>query len=219
MALKLPTYTRPLRQSGLIKFCVLVKSEAAICGRDLTFGFITIPATDIPCHEIESFYTWDELKGINLDITMLFIDGMLYFLMIVMIETRLLYKLLEMAKTRMPGYYKYEVDTQSELDDDVCEEQRRVATNTQPQEDVLKVFGLKKKFRSLAAVKDVSFGVKTGECFGLLGINGAGKTTTFRMLTGDETPSTGEAEILRTSLGSARRKFLSQVYILIIFYF
>ena len=179
----------------------------------MTFGLITIPASDVPCHEIESFYTWDDLKGINLDITMLFIDGMLYFLLIVMIETRLLYKVLEMAKNRMPGYYKYKVvDTQqADLDDDVTEEQKRVATNIQPQTDVLKVFGLKKKFRHLAAVKDVSFGVKTGECFGLLGINGAGKTTTFRMLTGDETPSTGEAEILSTNLGSARRKFLSQV--------
>ena len=178
----------------------------------MTFGLITIPAADVPCHEIESFYTWDDLKGINLDITMLFIDGMLYFLLIVMIETRLLYKVLEMAKNWMPGYYKYKVvDTQADLDDDVSEEQKRVATNIQPQTDVLKVFGLKKKFRHLAAVKDVSFGVKTGECFGLLGINGAGKTTTFRMLTGDETPSTGEAEILSTNLGSARRKFLSQV--------
>ena len=43
----------------------------------------------------------------------------------------------------------------------------------------------------LEAVKELSFGVKTGECFGLLGINGAGKTTTFRMLTGDETPTRG----------------------------
>ena len=44
----------------------------------------------------------------------------------------------------------------------------------------------------LEAVKELSFGVKTGECFGLLGINGAGKTTTFRMLTGDETPTRGK---------------------------
>ena len=31
------------------------------------------------------------------------------------------------------------------------------------------------------AVKGLSFGVKPGECFGLLGINGAGKTTSFRL--------------------------------------
>src|SRR5690606_33135914 len=33
------------------------------------------------------------------------------------------------------------------------------------------------------------------ECFGLLGVNGAGKTTTFSMLTGDLTPSDGNAFI------------------------
>ena len=34
------------------------------------------------------------------------------------------------------------------------------------------------------AVKDVSFEVRQGEIFGLLGANGAGKSTTFRMLCG-----------------------------------
>ena len=39
----------------------------------------------------------------------------------------------------------------------------------------------------------LTFGVRKGECFGLLGVNGAGKTTTFKMLTGDTRPSAGEA--------------------------
>jgi ABC-type multidrug transport system ATPase subunit len=34
------------------------------------------------------------------------------------------------------------------------------------------------------AVDQLTFGVKRGECFGLLGVNGAGKTSTFKMLTG-----------------------------------
>ena len=129
-----------------------------------------------------------------------------------MIETRILYKILEFVKGWIPGYYKYKTDNDNPvLDDDVSEEQRRVTANVESLSDVLKVFGLKKKFRRLAAVRDVSFGVKAGECFGLLGINGAGKTTSFRMLTGDETPSRGEAEILGYRLTQDRRKFLSQV--------
>ena len=129
-----------------------------------------------------------------------------------MIETRILYKILEFVKGWIPGYYKYNTDNDNPvLDDDVSEEQRRVTANVESLSDVLKVFGLKKKFRRLAAVRDVSFGVKAGECFGLLGINGAGKTTSFRMLTGDETPSRGEAEILGYRLTQDRRKFLSQV--------
>ena len=35
-------------------------------------------------------------------------------------------------------------------------------------------------FLRFPAVAGLSFGVKHGECFGLLGINGAGKTTSFR---------------------------------------
>ena len=41
------------------------------------------------------------------------------------------------------------------------------------------------------AVKGTSFGVKSGECFSLLGVNGAGKTSTFNCLVGQENVSGG----------------------------
>ena len=52
--------------------------------------------------------------------------------------------------------------------------------------DVLLVTDLSKKYsrKGKLAVDHLSFGVKSGECFGLLGVNGAGKTSTFKMLTG-----------------------------------
>ena len=37
------------------------------------------------------------------------------------------------------------------------------------------------KADEFVAVKDLTFGVPEGECFGLLGVNGAGKTTTFKV--------------------------------------
>lgn len=46
-------------------------------------------------------------------------------------------------------------------------------------------------YGSLLAVKDLSFTIKPGEIFGLLGTNGAGKTTTFRMIMGLLKPHTG----------------------------
>ena len=70
---------------------------------------------------------------------------------------------------------------------------------------------LAKSYGGRPIVKDVSLEVSTGEIVGLLGPNGAGKTTSFRMLTGDETPSSGDAEIFSKSLSSNRRKFLSQI--------
>lgn len=44
------------------------------------------------------------------------------------------------------------------------------------------------------------------ECFGLLGSNGAGKTTTFKMLSGDETISFGNAWIKGNSLKTSLKK-------------
>lgn len=48
---------------------------------------------------------------------------------------------------------------------------------------------------NLLAVDRLSLAVGKGECFGLLGFNGAGKTTTFKMLTGDESVTFGDAYI------------------------
>ena len=41
----------------------------------------------------------------------------------------------------------------------------------------------------------VSFALRPGERFGLLGINGAGKSTTLNIVTGDIFPSAGEIYI------------------------
>ena len=49
---------------------------------------------------------------------------------------------------------------------------------------MLKVENVTKKYGELVAVDNLSFSVKDGEIFGLLGLNGAGKTTTFRMILG-----------------------------------
>ena len=49
---------------------------------------------------------------------------------------------------------------------------------------MLKVESVTKKYGNNIAVDNLSFSVKDGEIFGLLGLNGAGKTTTFRMILG-----------------------------------
>ncbi|XP_036597535.1 ATP-binding cassette sub-family A member 3-like [Trichosurus vulpecula] len=56
--------------------------------------------------------------------------------------------------------------------------------------DLMKVYY---RWIPILAVDRISFAVMKGECFGLLGFNGAGKTTTFKMLTGDETITSGDA--------------------------
>lgn len=49
---------------------------------------------------------------------------------------------------------------------------------------MLKVDKVSKSYGNFLAVDKLSFTVKPGEIFGLLGVNGAGKTTTFRMIMG-----------------------------------
>jgi len=81
-------------------------------------------------------------------------------------------------------------------DDDVSQERMRVNTtpiNLLVESESLVLTELSKKYGKLLAVDRLSVGIHRGECFGLLGTNGAGKTSTFKMLTGDETVTGGNA--------------------------
>lgn len=57
------------------------------------------------------------------------------------------------------------------------------------------VSGLTKNFGALRAVDHLSFEVRAGEIFGLVGPDGAGKTTTLRMLAGVMPPDEGTAQV------------------------
>ena len=60
---------------------------------------------------------------------------------------------------------------------------------------MLKVDKITKYYDDFKAVDNLSFTVKPGEIFGLLGVNGAGKTTTFRMIMGLLEPSSGNVTL------------------------
>lgn len=79
--------------------------------------------------------------------------------------------------------------------------------------DVVILAGLRKVYSTKSgpkvAVRNLSFGICRGECFGFLGINGAGKTTTLKMLSGDIHQTSGEATIeglsIRTEQSAIRQ--------------
>ena len=55
---------------------------------------------------------------------------------------------------------------------------------------------LRKTYRTLVAVDDVSFSVAEGEIFGILGPNGAGKTTTVECAIGLRSPDSGTIRLM-----------------------
>jgi ABC-2 type transport system ATP-binding protein len=61
---------------------------------------------------------------------------------------------------------------------------------------VIEVSGVRKTYRKVIAVDEVSFHVNDGEIFGLIGPNGAGKTTTMECVEGLRTPDRGGITVL-----------------------
>lgn len=68
-------------------------------------------------------------------------------------------------------------------------------------ESIIKVEGLKKYFKDVKVVDDISFGVEKGELFGFLGVNGAGKSTTINMLCTVFKPTAGNVKICGLEVG------------------
>src|SRR6266446_446496 len=69
---------------------------------------------------------------------------------------------------------------------------RPMANSDEPAVDVR---GLKKSFADVHAVDGLTFHVRRGEIFGLVGPDGAGKTTMMRVLAGILHPDGGEASV------------------------
>jgi ABC-2 type transport system ATP-binding protein len=76
---------------------------------------------------------------------------------------------------------------------------------------MIEVQGLTKYYGRLAAIKDVSFRVESGEIVGFLGPNGAGKTTTMRILTCFCPASSGEARVLDMDVRTESLKIRGKV--------
>ncbi|XP_076021246.1 ATP-binding cassette sub-family A member 2 [Genypterus blacodes] len=142
--------------------------------------------------KMKSPFEWDIVTRGLVAMT---IEGFVGFLITILCQYNFLRK-----PPRVP------VSCQPIEDDDVdvaCE--RRRVLRGDADNDMLKIENLTKVYKSrkmgrILAVDRLCLGVRPGECFGLLGVNGAGKTTTFKMLTGDECTTGGEAFISRNSI-------------------
>lgn len=76
-------------------------------------------------------------------------------------------------------------------------------------DNLVKVY--KKGLKNFFAVDQLSFGVATSECFGLLGLNGAGKTTTINILTGQQEATDGRAYLNGLDVSRHRLEAISHL--------
>ena len=65
-------------------------------------------------------------------------------------------------------------------------------------DQVIEFNGVSKAFKDRLLIDNLSFSVPAGAIVGIIGPNGAGKSTLFKMITGKETPDSGEVKIGQT---------------------
>jgi ABC-2 type transport system ATP-binding protein len=70
---------------------------------------------------------------------------------------------------------------------------------------------VKRQWREVHAVEDISFDIEAGEVVGFLGPNGAGKTTTLKMLSGLLYPTSGEGLVLGHVPSKREREYLRRM--------
>ncbi|EAS01530.2 ABC transporter family protein (macronuclear) [Tetrahymena thermophila SB210] len=140
--------------------------------------------------------TWD-LDIAGGDVMMLCLEGIFYYVLIFLVEYLKQKKSVKDLLKAQGNSIKY---LNQNFDSDVQKEMDTIA-NSSASDYSVRVKDIQKIFYATGnepkvAVDRVSFGIKEGDCFGLLGINGAGKTTTFKMLAGEIQPSSGSVHIM-----------------------
>lgn len=146
-----------------------------------------------------NYLAW-ETPGVGKYFVFMAAQGVFYMILVFLVEFGVISRIRYLICNRDPPVVKSaEVGTTSDAipdDDDVEDERRRInktGIDSLLKTDSLLLRNLSKSYGSYSAVKSVCVGVPQQECFGLLGQNGAGKTSTFKMLTGDEIVTGGNA--------------------------
>ncbi|KAI4551334.1 hypothetical protein MJT46_017586 [Ovis ammon polii x Ovis aries] len=181
----------------LQKFCKVKSLDQIECSK-VSEGYVVQ----------EDIYAWESL-GTGKYLTVLAILGLVYLILLFLTETNVLWEL----KSRFSGLsWKQKMNAESVPGDQDVEEEAKMIKNSW--EDLCKKNPLVLKELSKVysrkvpplAVNKVSFAVRAEECFGLLGFNGAGKTTIFKILTGEESITSGDAFVNSISVSSDLRK-------------
>uniref|UniRef100_A0A0C9QB95 ABCA3_5 protein n=1 Tax=Fopius arisanus TaxID=64838 RepID=A0A0C9QB95_9HYME len=158
---------------------------------------------------------FEEVPSLFTSMMYLLGSSVLFFAIIILIELQIVERI--MMKIRRRKAWKANTMGMDEL---VMKEKAVVADELnkklngifeEENENIFLVHNVRKNYGALEAVKGISFRVKEGECFGLLGVNGAGKSTTFRMLTGEELPNGGQLWLKDFNIENNRTRYLQEM--------
>ncbi|XP_040176029.1 ATP-binding cassette sub-family A member 3-like [Anopheles arabiensis] len=187
--------------SSCKKFCDLLGAQCVV--DDLC-------SVDARCCDLEVFSFGN--VGIIRNLLFCVLIGTVSFSLLFMLEYGVLQRLFRRKPKGSASPAGPQGTVGSEQDSDVLEEKRRIANLSRTDIDGhnLLLRDVTKYYGNFQAVNNLSIGINHSECFGLLGINGAGKTTTFKMMTGDEEISSGNAWVkgisLREDMNRAHRQ-------------
>lgn len=151
--------------------------------------------------------SWDLFGG---PIFFLIIQSLLMFLFLVWKDHR--YSFGGLKKKRQASLT--DVESVQAIEREVLEEEARVETS----DDGLRVVHVDKAFKSFGhgnvhAVKDLTFGVKRGEVFALVGVNGAGKSTTISMLRGELSPTGSRGDLFIQDVSVLKDRYLARFHL------
>uniref|UniRef100_A0A182UD52 ABC transporter domain-containing protein n=1 Tax=Anopheles melas TaxID=34690 RepID=A0A182UD52_9DIPT len=185
----------------------VLSTTASVCLEQCTEETASLCSQEYLCSLLPqccdmNIFSW-ESTGINRQLMYMGGVGLVGFLILMGIEFRVVERVLKRRK-RSSGAITPAGSEDPTQDDDVLEEKRRVKSLSDGElaNKNLVASDLTKYYGKFLAVNQLSVSVEGSECFGLLGVNGAGKTSTFKMLTGDENISAGEAWVKGISLKS-----------------
>lgn len=165
----------------------------------------------------ENFYAWSS-PGVGRFVVSMAASGLGSLVLLFLLETDLLWQLRARLCTFRRGRMSedlYSGMTALPEDQDVAIEKNKILSS-----DLNTLLGtpliikeLSKVYPQQAPVRAVHrlcLAVQRGECFGLLGFNGAGKSSTFKMLTGEETVTAGNAFVggysICSDIGKVRQR-------------
>ena len=128
--------------------------------------------------------------GIGYSLAYLACESVVYLIIAILLD----YLTNDIKVKRWFSRHDVPIQRSVDVDEDVKREEDRVMASKDPGDDVIQLRQLRKVYNGeKVAVDRITFGLKRGQCFGLLGINGAGKTTTFSMISGENAPTKGTA--------------------------